>query len=290
MPVSLYNWNITGGSHIGYSGNLTDTLKTATNLGMNSCQFFLGNPQSATRSKVTENDISRSVVHAHRFSLKCFSHAPYIYNLCGSKSCLCWSGSKEQDLKTKNIMKSLEYEMDVLGSIGGAVVIHPGSCADRKLGLETIVKTLDKLNFKDHSKLLLENCAGQGDTLAQNFQELSSLLNTKNRDNIGICLDTAHIWGVGDYDISTITGIEKMFTEFDKHIGLEKLELLHLNDSMVNIKSRKDRHSCISQGEIWSKDLSSLRFLLSKLEKEQIPFVLETVVEDYNVVYDIYRK
>jgi deoxyribonuclease-4 len=177
-----------------------------------------------------------------------------------------------------------------MSKINGGVVIHPGSYSDTKKGIETIVKSLDKIEFKDGYNLLLENCAGQGDTLARNFEELYGMLSSKNSKNINVCIDTAHIWGVGEYDISTEKGVEKLFTEFDKIIGLEKFKLLHLNDSRVNISSRKDCHEEIKNGYIWKTNDSSLKYLLHKVENLNIPFVLETTQDDFIKVYDLYRK
>ncbi len=252
---------------------------------MSSCQFFLGNPKSFTRTAILDTDLQHAHCIQDRFNIKSFTHAPYIYNLCGSKSSLCWNGDSHQDQKTIQVIKNLEYEMDIIGKLGGATVIHPGCYPDRKVGIETIVKTLDRINFKPHYQLLLENCAGQGDTLGATIGELRQMLNTKNYKNVGICIDTAHLWGVGEYDISTIEGVEKLFTALDKEECLSKMKLLHLNDSKVQYGARKDLHELIGKGNIWSQDQSSLRFLLDKLEKLGIPFVLETQPEDFQEVY-----
>ena len=285
--VNLIEWNLYGGSHLTFSGSITDTLKLSCNLGMSSCQFFLGNPKSFTRSKISDRDIETAKSIQDRFRIKCFTHAPYIYNLCGSKSCLCWNGDSIQDSKTLQVIKSLEYEMNVIGQLGGGVVIHPGCYTDRKIGIDTIVKTLDKINFQPHHQLLLENCAGQGDTLGDTLSELGQMLKTKNHKNIGVCIDTAHLWGVGEYDISTIRGVEKLFTEIDRVVCLEKMKLVHLNDSKVQYGAKKDLHELIGKGNIWLQDRSSLRFLLDKLDKLGIPFILETCPEDFIQVYKL---
>lgn len=290
MSILIYDWKINGGSHIKYEGNLENTIKNALTSGMNSCQFFLGNPQSFNRSKISEEDIKKAKELSLRYNLKCFSHAPYIHNLCGSKACACWSGNDLQDQKTQTAIKSLEYELDILGCINGGVVLHPGVFSDRKKGTEIIKQSIQKIQFKDHYKLLLENSAGQGDSLGVIFSELKSMIPPECDKNIGICLDTAHIWGAGVYDLRKESEIVKMFTNFDEIFGLSKLELVHLNDSMVPFSSRKDRHELITKGEIWKKDITSFKILLKNLERRNIPFVLETEPEDYEKVYSIYAK
>lgn len=284
--INLINWNISGGSHLSFNGSISDTLKLSCQSGMTACQFFLGNPKSFNRSKISNQDLEQAKRIRDRFCMHCFSHAPYIYNLCGSKSSLCWNGDLEQDRKTLQVIKSLEYELDIMGQLGGAVVIHPGCHPNRNLGIDTIVKTLDKINFQPHHQLLLENCAGQGDTLGATVVELRQMLNTKNYKNVGICIDTAHLWGVGEYDISTPQGVEKLFTVLDQEECLQKMKLVHLNDSKVQYGARKDLHELIGKGNIWSRDQSSLRFLLNKLDKFGIPFILETCPSDYLEVYN----
>lgn len=290
MSILIYDWKINGGSHIKYEGNLTNTLKSAISSGMNSCQFFLGNPQSFNRSKITESDIKQAKKLSYHYNLSCYSHAPYIHNLCGSKGCACWNGNLVQDEKTLASISSLEYELDILGQINGGVVLHPGVFSDRKKGIEIIKKSISKIKFKPHYKLLLENSAGQGDSLGISFDELRGMIPTECENNIGICVDTAHLWGAGVCDLRKETEIVKMFEKFDTIIGLNKLELVHLNDSMVPFLSRKDRHELIGEGEIWKDDKSGFKILLKNLERRNIPFVLETEPEDYEKVYSMYIK
>ena len=269
---------------------MTKTLEKAISLGMSSCQFFIGNPKSFSRTQVSTQDLESSKKLQNRFNLECFSHAPYIYNLCGSKSCLSWNGDEFQNRKTWTVIQNLEYEMDIMGQLGGSVVVHPGCYSNRSIGIETIVKTLDNINFQPHYQLLLENCAGQGDTLASTFKEISRMLSTKNNKNIGVCIDTAHIWGVGDYDLFTIQGVDKLFTDFDKEVGIPKMKLVHLNDSKILIGTRKDKHERIGKGQIWNKSTESLKYLLDRLDKHNIPFILETCPEDFKEVYKLYLK
>ena len=90
--------------------------------------------------------------------------------------------------------------------------------------------------------LLLENCAGEGNKLCKTFKELNNVIQGVSKDkrnHIGVCVDTAHIWGQGDYDISKIEEVDRMFAEFDNEIGMKYFKLLHLNDSEVKLGAKK---------------------------------------------------
>ena len=239
----------------------------------------MGNPKSYKRQRITEEDIEEVKTLQKRFPINIYSHFPYISNLAGksSKGGLGWCGNVEVDKKLNLLVREIEYELSVLGQIGKGVVIHPGSYPDREKGIETIAKSINKLNFTPKSMLLLENCAGEGNKICRDFMEISKILEkVESKKNVGVCVDTAHIWGVGEYDISKISEIDRLFNEFDKLIGLEKFKLLHLNDSKVTIGSRKDRHEHIGKGFIWGDDVSSLIYLIQKCKDHNIPIVLET--------------
>ena len=273
MNLILINTNSVGGSHISYKSNILDTLTYSLNQGIKCCQFFLGNPRGFTRSNISPSDIIESQRLIDRFSMKCFSHSPYIYNLCGDN--------------TEVITKNLEYEISILGQLGGGVVLHPGSHINVELGINKIIESLNNINFPQGGLLLLENCAGQGHSLGKTFRELKAMLNTKNVEHMGICLDTAHIWGVGEYNISKISEIDRMFREFDDIIGIHMLKLIHLNDSKVGFGSKKDRHELIGEGNIWKNNIDTLKYFLQTIRNYGIPFILETQPTDYIKMYNL---
>src|SRR5579872_386016 len=176
------------GSTIGLSTSndmkLTNTIKNGLNWGMYSIQFCLGSMQSYTRSKITKFDINESVKLQTKFGCNIYSHLPYVYNLCGSVNQLCWNGNESQDNKSLKMIKSIEYELNILSNFNktkykSGCVIHPGSLNnsknDKKIlqkGIETIAETINKINFPEHSMLLLENCAGEGNKIAKNIDEI----------------------------------------------------------------------------------------------------------------------
>ena len=253
---------------------------------MYAVQFFFGNPKSLKRCEVNFPDVIRAKSLVKKFPTHVFSHFPYITSLVGSVKSLAWNGDEKQNKKTEYMLKQLEYELSILSNFDvkrNGVVIHPGSFKDTEKGLLAVAKSINKINFTEGGMLLLENCAGEGTKLPKNFDEIRTILDNvdeKKKVNVGICVDTAHIWGVGDYDLSKVEGVKKMFSDFDKKIGMDKFILLHLNDSEVKMGAKKDRHARIGTGYIWGKSYDSLIYLLDTCKKYKIPCILETHPSD----------
>lgn len=289
MKVNFIKHNV--GAHTDFNGFIYKTLEKSLSHGMYCTQFFMGNPKSCKRTIISDDDIDKSKKILEKFPIRVFSHFPYIANLCGSVKNLAWQDnqeSKNDDIKLRVVLDSLEYELEILSRLNGGVVIHPGTYPDRKEGLATISKSINKINFSENSKLLLENSAGQGSSLATTFEEIKYIIDgidIDKRKNIGVCIDTCHIYAYGTYDLSKKSEVDKMFCDFDKIIGKEYLTLIHLNDSICEKGSRKDRHACIAQGEIWKKDDSSLFYLLEQASDREIPCVLETEISDMKYFY-----
>lgn len=279
------------GTHIGFNKYVYQTLSSAIKQGMFSVQFFLGNPYQINRAKIEEKDYRLSKKICDRFPINIYTHFPYVANLCGksSKNNLAWSGNSQVDGYLRIVIQQLEYELNCVAKLGGkGVVIHPGSYPDRKEGLDAIIKTINKIKFGESTKLLLENCAGEGNKLCKNFEEIFTILNSIDSiENVGVCVDTAHVWGAGIYNLSKIDEINKMFKEFDEIIGLDKLELIHLNDSSVAFGSKKDRHAEIGTGYIWSENMDSFNHLVNVANSRNIPLILESDGTDIILFTDV---
>jgi apurinic endonuclease APN1 len=279
--------NIKIGGHISFSKKIFPTLVNALDNNMSCFQFFLGSPKSISRQKLSEDDIVSTYNMACDKDISIFSHYPYTSSLCGSVNNLAWNDNIEQDTKTLKILKELEYEINTLSKLApiNGVVIHPGSNKNTEEALSTISKSINKISFDKNSKLLLENSAGAGTTLGRNFIDISKMIDgvdINKKKYVGVCIDTAHIYGSGIYNLSNKDEVEKMFHEFDKYIGLDKFNLLHLNDSMAAFSSKKDRHECVTKGLIWFQDNTSLKYLLKRCSELKIPIILETpdVIKD----------
>lgn len=136
---------------------------------------------------------------------------------------------------------------------------HPGSNEDRNLGIKTIANGINKLHEEtkgNNTILLLETMMAKGNYIGRKFEDLSEIINlVKDKKRIGVCLDTCHVWDAG-YDIKN--NLQGVLSEFDQIIGLSYLKALHVNDSMNDIGSNKDRHAKIGEGMIGVKALREL--------------------------------
>jgi deoxyribonuclease-4 len=290
-------WDV--GCHTGFCEHITPTILEGVEKGMETIQFFMGNPKQAwKRQTITEKDIKSTQDILTRFPMNVFSHFPYCANLAGKseKDGIAWNGNYEVDRSLSGVIKAIEYELSILANFSdrrSGVVIHPGSYPDRELGHRTVSKTLNKISFPDKSVLLLENCAGEGNKLCRSFEEIKLVLDGIDKTikpHVKVCVDTAHIWGVGNYDLRLVEEVDRMFEEFDKIIGIDNFYLLHLNDSMVPIGTRKDLHACLGTGKIWEDNFDSLIHLLNMCKKHNIPILLETSPVDMLTINAIQPK
>lgn len=156
-----------------------------------------------------------------------------------------------------------------------SLIIHPGSYIrmnDYETGIKLLIKSLNEV-ITDHQdvEIVIENMTGKGTELGKNFYELASILDgVIYSDKVKICLDTCHLWDSG-FDIKG--NLDGVLTEFDKLIGLEKVSMLHINDSMGDINSKLDRHANIGSGKIGIPTLSKICKLS---EFENVMKILET--------------
>jgi deoxyribonuclease-4 len=156
--------------------------------------------------------------------------------------------------------------------------MHPGSHlgAGEEEGIRRIVKAFDLLFSRVQvftGKILLETTAGQGTNLGFRFEHLREIIDrSAYPDRFGVCLDTCHIFAAG-YDITTETGYQQVFEEFDRIIGLERLLAIHLNDSKKGLNCHVDRHEHIGKGCL---GLNGFKFLMNDKRFVHIPKMLET--------------
>ena len=160
---------------------------------------------------------------------------------------------------------------------------------DREKGLNSVIQSINKINFKENDcKLILETMVGRGGVLGVSFEELSYIYNRieeSKRKYIGICIDTCHIFAEGLYKLDSVKGIDKLFEDFQRYFTLDKLSVIHLNDSKCEYNSKADRHSTLMNGCIWKRDI--LKYFVSICERYNIPMILETEESDYDVVENL---
>lgn len=286
MSTEIYSFYWEVGQHIGFRWHISATISEGIHYGMYALQFFMGNPKSAwNRAQISDNDIKNANILLARFPISIFSHYPYCANLAGqsAKDGLAWSGNYAVDNKLRGAMKAIEYELGILASLENSkrsgVVIHPGSYPERNKGHKAVSETLNRINFPPKSVLILENCAGEGNKLCRSLEELRDVLegvDESKRNHVKVCVDTAHVWGSGLYNLCRVEEVDHLFQDFDRLLGMDRFYLLHLNDSCVSFGAKKDAHANLGTGYIWKNNFDSLIHLLNKCKMFEIPIVLET--------------
>jgi deoxyribonuclease-4 len=253
------------GGHVSSSGGLQNAIINTEAIGGNVMQIFAGSPRTWARSlypiKVSENFRQLSTIHDLR---PVYIHALYLTNLA--------SDNPELLEKSK---QALIMDMKNSAAIGGAgVVLHIGSHQgrgwehDRTQVITAIKEVLDSTPAE--SILLLENSAGQQGKIGS-LSELESILSRLTSDRLKVCLDTAHAFEAG-YNFTTKEGIEMWVAEIEKTIGLDKIELFHLNDSKTPLGSGRDNHQIIGDGFIGNDGLKNL---INHPKFAHLPLILE---------------
>jgi deoxyribonuclease-4 len=158
------------------------------------------------------------------------------------------------------------------------LIFHPGSHvgSGERTGLKMVAESLnDALERKRGYKtqLLLETTAGQGSNLGHTFEQIAEILERiKEKDRIGVCIDSCHVFAAG-YDITSRKGYQATMKHFDQVIGLRKVKAFHLNDSKTELGSKIDRHEHIGQGHL---GMRAFRLIVNDERFHGIPMVLET--------------
>jgi len=290
------------GTHISIAGGIDKAPERAHEIGCECFQIFSRSPHGGKSLELTEDKINNFKKNCAKYNLKnYYIHTPYYINLA-SENDRIYHGS------ISAIKKELETA-DLLGAKG--VVTHLGSAKDlgekeakKKLikGLKEIF-LLNKIEKTFEAKLLLEITAGAGNIMGDNFEEIAYFINQAekvfrpfdklkinsaqdDKHEFGVCFDTAHAFASG-YDLRDKKSVKKTFDDFDKIIGLEKLELIHCNDSKSDFNSHIDRHENIGYGKIGTEGFKAI---LKDKRLKDLDFVLETPNGKAEEDLDILKK
>lgn len=256
---------LTIGCHLSSSKGYRSMGKEAIKIHANTFQFFTRNPRGAKAKAIDPADVDKflEIMNAEKFPC-ILAHAPYTLNACSADESIreFARNTMEDDLKR------MEY------TPGNYYNFHPGSHV--KQGVETgiayIAQMLNALlTPKQNTTVLLETMAGKGSEVGRNFEELREILDrVQLSEKMGVCLDTCHVYD-GGYDI--VNHLDEVLTEFDRVIGLERLKVVHLNDSIYGLGSHKDRHAKIGEGKI---GFEAMRRIINHPALRNLPFYLET--------------
>lgn len=256
------------GSHVGYKkdSGLVGSVKEALSYNANTFMFYTGAPQNTKRLPIDLEKVKEAeqLMKDNKIVKEnVIVHAPYIINLA--------TDDLEKREFSCNFLKEEIKRVETLGF--SYLVLHPGSHvgAGTDKGIQNIADSLNKIIDKDTKVvILLETMAGKGTEVGKNFEELESIISRiKQKENIGVCLDTCHINDAG-YDLNYF---DKVLDSFDKIIGLDKLKCIHVNDSKNIMGSHKDRHENIGYGHIGFDNLINIIY---NKRLDNIPKILET--------------
>ena len=259
-----------------YIGNHTSSSKGYTAMAKqmiandgNTFAFFTRNPRGGKAKAIDEKDIRNflELTESCHFG-KIVAHAPYTLNACAAKENL-------RDFARETFaddLQRMEY------TPGNYYNFHPGSHVGQgaEVGIQKIAEILnDVLTERQSTTVLLETMSGKGSEVGRNFEELRKIFDLVHLKNkIGVCLDTCHVWD-GGYDI--VNDLDGVLDAFDHIIGLDNLKAVHLNDSLNDLGSHKDRHARIGEGKI---GLDALVRVIRHPKLKEIPFILETPNDD----------
>ena len=265
------------GNHTTSSKGYTAMAKQIIANGGNTFAFFTRNPRGGRAKAINEKDIQQFLALAkeHHFG-KIVAHAPYTMNACAAREEL-----RDFARETfRDDLRRMEY------TPGNDYNFHPGSHVGQgaETGIRKIAEILNDVLTDDQSTtVLLETMSGKGSEMGRNFQEIRSILDlVDKKEKMGVCLDTCHVWD-GGYDI--VHDLDGVLDEFDQIIGLSRLKAVHLNDSLNDLGSHKDRHAKIGEGKI---GLEALINVIRHPALKGIPFILETPNDDEGWTKEIF--
>ena len=267
--MNTYPQKLLIGAHTSTAGGVHNALLEGERIGATTIQLFTSN-QRQWKSRVLDQDAldlwEKTVDETGLQQI--MSHDSYLINL----------GSPDEVILHKS-KKAFRDELIRCTKLNIAYLnFHPGSAKDDTIEncLDRISESLlemEELVLESPTRLLLETTAGQGSNVGYTFEQLDYIIKkVEHCLPIGVCIDTCHIFAAG-YDIRTAKGWEETLIEFDRVVGLNKLYAFHLNDSMKELGSRRDRHAALGEGEI---GMECFQFLMQDPRTREIPKYLET--------------
>ncbi len=257
------------GAHMSIAGGIHLAPERGAMVGCGVIQVFTQNSNQWRGKSVSEADVRLFREKWKEAGLhEIVSHDIYLINLAAAPG----------EVRDKSLVGFRE-EMERCSRLGiDKIVMHPGAHLGEgeDTGIKRICEAFDRL-FAEvpeyGGKVLLETTAGQGSNVGYRFEQLRRIIDgTTFADRFAVCYDTCHTFAAG-YDITTPEGYRKTFAEFDRIIGLERLQCFHMNDSKKGLNSRVDRHEHIGRGAM---GMEGFRLLLNDARFAKVPKILET--------------
>lgn len=274
------------GCHVSIAGGICNAPERASVLGCEVFQMFTRSPQGGSAPEINNEVVKKFKEEMKKWRQSdCYIHAPYYINLASANP-------KTREASVRVIREELER-----GSFIGAkyLMTHLGSSTSFKKAQDELLTASNSQDpeeealklvadgiravmkaYEGTTIFLLEISAGSGNIIGNTFEELCQILDyIKMHDvmtyhNIGICLDSAHMFASG-YDIKSKAGFEATINVIKNTVGMEKIKLIHANDSKVGLGEKKDRHEHVGMGKMGKEGFVNLMTAFSGID-----FVLET--------------
>jgi deoxyribonuclease-4 len=265
--------NIRVGLHVSISGGIDRAVDNALLLECNAFQIFTRNPRGWSAKPLSDEEVKRFKdklsANSNRIDVNAvYAHMPYLPNLASPK--------QEVYSKSLSVLIDEVKRCSILGI--RMLVIHLGSYMNTSPsdGMKNIVNACNiALEHTKDVTILLENMAGQRNSIGSSIEELGTLYNMLNGKRVGVCIDTCHLFAYG-YDLRSKDRLHDLVALLDKHIGLKSIKLLHINDSKYGLASHADRHEHIGLGYIGEEGFKNI---FNIKEFRAIPWILETPVD-----------
>jgi deoxyribonuclease IV len=255
------------GAHVSSAGGLDRAVERGEELGAEAIQIFNQSPRAWRPTKYTDDDFAAFRARLAESPVEAvFIHAVYLINVASDDGEVC-----------RKSLESLAHALTVGDAIGaGGVIVHPGSGKGQKPAptYKRLGRAVQEaLARTERCPLLFENTAGAGFTIGRTFEELAKVIEVSGGgERLGVCLDSCHLFASG-YEIREPGALSAVIDEFDDAVGIERLQALHMNDSMTALGSNRDRHATLGDGELGE---DGLRVFLAEKHFKALPVLLET--------------
>ncbi len=256
------------GSHVGMSGKkmFLGSVEEAISYGANTFMIYTGAPQNTRRKALSELNIEAGSALMKEHGITEFVvHAPYIINIGNTVN------PSTFNLGIEFLTKEIE-RTEALGA--KQIVLHPGAHVGEgvDLGIAKIVEGLNEVLFADQTvQIALETMAGKGSECGRNFEEIARIIEgVKYNDKLSVCFDTCHTHDAG-YAIKE--DFDDVLNQFDKIVGVDRIRVVHVNDSKNPQGAAKDRHENIGHGYI---GFQALHHVVHHPQLTTVPKILET--------------
>jgi deoxyribonuclease-4 len=261
------------GAHLSIAGGLHKAIESALALGCETVQLFTKNSNQWKGKPLTAEEVQTFRTAARAAKLKYLTaHDSYLINLAAPGEALY-----------RKSIEAFREEVERAETLGlSYLVMHPGAHtgSGEEAGLARVAAALDEVHAACAGykvKVLLETTAGQGSALGFRFEHLARLLDlVKQPSRLGVCFDTCHVFAAG-YPLGQDDEYDATMDEFDRVVGLKRIKVFHLNDSVKGLGSRVDRHAGIGLGQIGE---TAFRRLLNDPRFQKLPMILETPKAD----------